>query len=166
MLTVGRHALGQHPPQRHHARLGATGGQHPGRIGAEGNEPDAPGSAHAQTAEHERDAFGDVRLQAQRGAERHRRRDIEHDPRRERALGHVHPHVRLAGTGGGGGVDVTHVVTDLVRAQLGELCSGADPGGSPVARKHPRDHPADGDVERLDQRLRHRPRALAGRGRL
>ena len=166
VLAIGRDALGKHPAQRDHPGLGAARRQHPRRVGTERDKPDAPRPADAEPAEHERDAFGHIGLQAQRRAKRHRRRDVEHDPRRERALGHVHAHVRLAGARGGSGIDVAHVIANLVGAQLGELGPGADPGRPPVARQHPRDQAAERYVERLDQRLRQRTRALPGRGRL
>ena len=73
-----------------------------------------------------------------RGAERHRRRDVEHEPGRQRPLGHVQAHVRLAHARGGGRVDLAHVVADLVGAQLRELGAGAEAGGAPVARQRAR----------------------------
>ena len=61
------------------------------------------------------------------------------------------------------GVDVAHVVADLVRAQLRQLRADADPGGTPVARQHSHDEPADRQIDGLDQRLRERARALSRR---
>ena len=53
--------------------------------------------------------------------------------RRQRALGDVQAHVRLAGARGRGGVEVAHVVAGLVGAQLRELGAAADAGGAAVA---------------------------------
>ena len=92
---------------------------------AERDEPDAPGPPHGKAAEDGGDALGDVGLQSVGGPERHRRRDVEHDPRRQRAVGHVQTHVRLPGARGRCRVDVTNVVADLVRAQLARApCPG------------------------------------------
>ena len=82
-----------------------------------------------------------------RGAERHRRRDVEHDPGRQRPLGHVQPHVRLPGPRGRGGVEVAHVVAGLVGAQLRQLGADADAGGAAVAGQAARDQPHERDVD-------------------
>ena len=133
--------------------------------GAERDQPDAAGAANPEAAEHERHALGHIGLQSLRRPERHRRRHVEHDPGRQRALGHVHPDVRLAGARRCRRVDVAHVVADLVRAQLRELGPDADACGPAVTGQRPRDEPGDRDVERLDQRLDDRTRALSGGGR-
>ncbi len=68
---------------------------------------------------------------------RHRGREVEQDPGRERPLGHVLAHVRHAGAGAGGGVEPAHVVAHLVGPHLGELGAPAAarrPGGRPAAR--------------------------------
>ena len=121
MLAVRRDALRQHPSQSHHPGLGAARWEYARGGGAERHEADAARSPDAETSEDERHSLGDVRLQPPRGAERHRWRDVEHDPGRERALGHVQANVWLSGPGGRRRVDVAHVVADLVGAELREL---------------------------------------------
>ena len=75
-------------------------------------------------------------------------------------------HVRLSRARGSGGVDLPNVVADLVRPQLGQLGARAEPGGTAVARQRSRGPLGRHEIERLEQPLRHVPRALAGRGRL
>ena len=154
-VPVGRDALGRASGAARPSRAWSrAAGARRASSAPNATSPTLPGAAHAEPPEHERHALGDVGLQPPRGAERHRRRDVEHDPGRQRALGHVQADVRLAGAGGRRGIDVAHVVADLVRAQLRELGADADAGGAPVAGQHARDQPVDRDVERLDQRLR------------
>ena len=141
MLAVRRDALGERRgaarPSRAWSRAAAA---RAGAPRAEHDQPDAAGAAHAEPPEHERDALGDVGLQPLGGAERHRRRDVEHDPRRQRPLGHVQADVRLAaGARGRRRIDVADVVADLVRAQLGELDAEADAGGATVAGQRARE---------------------------
>ena len=166
VLAVGRDALGERPPQRDDPGLGASRREHSRRGGAERDEADAARPPHAEATEHERDALGHVRLQAARGPERHRGGDVEHDPGGERALGHVQADVSLPRAGGRRGVDMAHVVADLVRTKLSELHPDAHAGSAPIARQHPRHQPRDREVERLDQRLGQRAGALARRRRL
>ena len=166
LLAVRRDALGEHAPQGDEPGLGAARRKHSRRGSAERDQPDAARAADTEATEHERHALGHVRLQPARGPERHRRRDVEHDPGSERALGHVHADVGLSGAGRGGGVDVAHVVADLVRAELCKLQADAHAGGTAIARQHPRNQPRDREVDRLDQRLGKRPGALAGCRRL
>ena len=78
----------------------------------------------------------------------------------------MHPHVRLASARRCRRVDVAHVVADLVRTQLRKLGPHADARGPAVTGQRPRDELGDRDVERLDQRLHERTRALSGGGRL
>ena len=111
-----------------------------------------------------RDAFGDVGLQPVGGAERHRRRDVEHEPGREDPLGDLQAHVRDPGARAGRRVELAHVVADLVGPQLRELRAAADAGREPVAGKHPGAALRERQRERLDERSRDRPRPLA-RGR-
>ena len=129
-----RDARLQPAAQRDHAGPRPARRRHLRGTGAEGDQADAARAAHAEAAEHQRRPLGHVGLEPPRGAERHRGRDVEHDPRRQRPLGHVQAHVGRAGARAGGGVDVAHVVADLVRAQLGELGAQADAGGAAVAR--------------------------------
>ena len=166
-LAVRRDALGDGAAQRDHARLGAAGRQHARATGAVHDQPDAPGAADAEPPEHERDALGDVGLQPLGGAERHRGRDVEHDPRRHRPLGDVQADVRLAaGARGRRRVDVADIVADDIRPQLGELDPETDAGRAPVAGQRVREAARDRDVKRVDQRLRNRSRTLPRRGRL
>ncbi len=93
------------------------------------------------------------------------RGDVHEHPRRERALGDVVAHVRVAGAGGGGGVELADVVADLVRPDLRELGPHAQARRAPLARKGAGRAVGEDEVERLDQRRLHRARALRpGRG--
>jgi hypothetical protein len=78
----------------------------------------------------------------------------------------VQADVGLAGSCCGRRIDVTHVVADLVGAQLRELCPDPDTSGAAVTRERPRHQAVDRDVKGFDQRLRDRARALSRRGRL
>ena len=143
VLAVGCDALGEQSAAARRSRAWRrAAGASARRRRAERDQADAAGAPHAEASEHERHALGDVGLQPPGGAERHRRRDVEHDPGRQRALGHVQADVRLAGAGGRGRVDVADVVADLVRAQLCELHADADARRAPVAGQHPRHEPA------------------------
>ena len=75
--------------------------------------------------------------------------------------GHLLAHVRDAGAGGGGGVELAHVVAGLVGAQLRELGARADAGRAVLARDDAAGAAHEGEVERLDERGRDRARALA-----
>jgi hypothetical protein len=160
--AVRRDALAQDAAQRDDPGARPARRQQARAPGAEGHHRHAPGPAHGQVAEHERHALGDVGLQPLGGAEGHRRRDVEHDPRRQRALGHVQAHVRLACARGRGRVDLAHVVADHVRAQLRQLGAGAHTRGAAVARQGAGRVARDDEVERVDQRRRHATRPLAG----
>ena len=160
--AVGRDALGEHAAQGDDPGPRSARRQQARAPGAEGHHRHAPGAAHGQVAEHERHALGDVGLQPLRRAEGHRRRDVEHDPRRQRALGHVQAHVRLARARGRRRVDLAHVVADLVRAQLRELGAGAHARGAAIARQGAGRVARDDEVERVDQRRRHAAGALTG----
>ncbi len=99
--------------RRQHARVAAS---------RHATTPTRPPRRTARRADDLRDALGDVALEPVRGAERHRRRTRR--PRSHvvsarsgtcwRTCGH-------AGAGARRGVDLPHVVADLVRAQLREL---------------------------------------------
>ena len=101
----------------------------------EGHQRDPPGAANRQPRQHERHALGHVGLEPVRGAEGHRGRHVEHDPRGERPLGHVETHVWLAGAGSRRRVEVANVIAGLVGAQLGKLHPRADAGRAAVARQ-------------------------------
>ena len=133
------------PAHRDHPRLGPARRQHRAALPAPNatsptlparRTPRRPNTSAAPSAT---SAFSRLRR-----AERHRGRDVEHDPGRERALGDVQADVRAAGAGARGRVDVAHVVAELVGPQLRELGAEADPGGAAVARKRARDQPVDG----------------------
>jgi len=68
----------------------------------------------------------------------------------------------LARPSGRGGIDVAHIVTYLVRAQLRQLGPHADSGGAPVAGKRAGHQTVDRHVEHLDQLRRNRARSLTG----
>jgi hypothetical protein len=121
--------------------------------------------AKPQAPQRERHALGDVGLEALGGAERHRRGDVERQPRRQRALRHLQPDVRLAGARRRGRVDAPDVVADDVGPQLGELGAGADAGRPPVARQRAGDAVRDREAEGLQQRRGHRPGTLPRGGR-
>ena len=150
VAAVGRDALGEHAAQRDDPGLGSARRQQARAPGAEGQQRHAAGAAHGQAAEHERHALGDVGLQPLRGAERHRRRDVEHDPRRQRALGDLQAHVGLAGARGRRRVDLAHVVADLVRAQLRELGARAHARRAAIAGQRAGRVARDDEVERVD----------------
>ena len=78
-----------------------------------------------------------------------------------RRSGHLLAHVRDPRAGGGGGVELAHVVAGLVGAQLRELGARADAGGAVLARDDAARAPDEGEVERLDERGRDGPGALA-----
>ena len=64
-----------------------------------------------------------------------------------------------------GGVELTHVVADLVRPQLHQLGAGARARRQMVARHQAAGAAHEREVERAQQRAGHRPGALAARGR-
>ena len=70
--------------------------------------------------------LGDVGLSPLGGAERHRRRDVEHEPGHEHALGEVDADVRLAGPRGHVPLDPADVVAGLVGTHLRELAARAE----------------------------------------
>ena len=104
-----------------------------GRAGRD--DGDAAAAADGELRDRRGDALGDVGLQAQPGAERHRRAQVEHDPGRQRALGHVLADVRDAGARAGRRIELARVVARLVRAQLGELGARADARRPALARQ-------------------------------
>jgi hypothetical protein len=160
LVAVGGDPVGQCAAQADEPWPAAARGQQ-ARLGrAEREQRDAPGAADGQPADDERHALGDVRLEPLGGAEGHRRRHVDDEPRRQRALGDVHAHVRDAGARRRRRVDLAHVVADLVGAQLRELGAGADAGRAPVTGQQPGRAAGDDEIERLDQRRGHRARSL------
>ncbi len=107
--------------------------------------------------ERERDALGHVRLASVGRAERHRGRDVEHEPRRQDPLGEIDAHVRDAGSGGHVPVHPAHVVAGLVGTDLGQLAACPEPAGAVVAGEHALDPAADRQVERAQECIRQRP---------
>jgi hypothetical protein len=59
-------------------------------------------------------AFGDVPLASLCSSKTHRRRGIEHQPRRERSLRHVYAHMGFVGAGGDIPIDTADIVARLV----------------------------------------------------
>ena len=109
-------------------------------------------------------ALGDVALQPVGGPEGHRRRDVEHDPRRQRPLGDVQPHVGHAGPRARRRVEVAHVVADLVRAKLRELGAEADAGRAVLTGERAAGPARERQVEQLQRSSGERARTLsAGR---
>ena len=119
--------------------------------------PSAVAPLGREVADRQRDALGDVRLAAVGGAEGHRRRDVEQEPRGQGTLGDVDPDVRDRRPGGDVPVDPADVVARLVRPDLGELGATAEVVRPVVAGQQAADPPPDGQVERAEQRLGRRP---------
>ena len=69
------------------------GGRWPVGPGTEGDEADPVDAVGRGVGDGEADALGDVGLAPVLGAPRHRRRDVEHEPRGQGPLGDVDPHV-------------------------------------------------------------------------
>jgi hypothetical protein len=105
----------------------------------------------------QRHTFRHVGLAAVRRAERHRRRHVQQKPRRQRALAHVHAHVRLAHARGHVPVDVAHVVAREVGADHRQLRPAADLQGQMLARDQALDPPQHRQVERAQHGRRHGP---------
>ena len=106
-------------------------------LAAADHQAARPPRRTASRASTVRRALGHVALEALGRAERHRGRDVEHDPRGHQPLGHVQPHVRHARPRAGRGVELADVVARLVRAQLRELGARARrpaPCARPAAR--------------------------------
>ena len=110
-------------------------------------------------SERERDAFGDVGLAAIGGAELHRGRAVDQEPRREGSLGDMHAHVRLVRTGRREPVDLAHVVARLVGTHLGELGGDAELARAELTAQDAVDASAHGQVERAQRGLGQRARA-------
>ena len=106
-------------------------------VPAERGDPEAVAALGREVADREGDALGDVRLAAVGRPERHRRRHVEQQPRRERPLRDVDPDVGHGYPRRDVPVDVADVVARLVRPDLGELvppprsCARNSPGRRP-----------------------------------
>jgi hypothetical protein len=99
-------------------------------------------------ADGQRHALGDVELAAVGGAERHRRRRVEHQPGRQRPLADMHAHVRLVHARGDVPVDVADVVAGEVRADHRQLGAGPDLRRQVLARHEALDPSQHREVER------------------
>ena len=119
-------------------RLGAAEGEHAEPVAAAGGD----------VADGERDALGDVGLAPIGGPEGHRGRDVEDEPRRQRALADVHAHVRLAQARGRVPVDVAHVVAGEVGPDHRQLGALADLRRQVLAGHQRFDPPHHRQVER------------------
>ena len=111
--------------QREQAQPALARAQDPRLAAAEGEHAEPVAAARRDVADGQRDALGDVGLAAVGGAERHRGRDVEHEPGRQRALADVHAHVRLAQPRRRVPVDVADVVAREVRPDHRQLGAGA-----------------------------------------
>ena len=123
------------------------GGRTTGVAVAEGGDREPVAAARSDVPERDRHALGDVPLAPVGGAEGHRRRGVEQDPRHERPLGDEDADVRLAGSGRHVPVDQPHVVGRLVRPHLRELGAFAERASAVIAREQSVDPAAHGDVE-------------------
>ena len=104
----------------------AAGGRRRSCATAERHDPEAVAPLGREVADRDRDALGDVGLAPVGGAERHRRRHVEQEPRRQRPLGDVDADVRDRRPGGDVPVDPADVVAGLVGADLGQLGAAAE----------------------------------------
>jgi hypothetical protein len=162
----------------HRRGAGAVGGRLGAQLGEQAEQPEAAlaRAQHARLGPAERDdaepvaaprgdvadgdahALGDVRLAPQRRAEAHRRRDVEHQPRRHSSLADVHAHVRLAQPRRHVPVDVAHVVARLVRPDHRQLGTGADLRRDVFAGHERLDPAHHGQVERAQDGVGYRAR--------
>ena len=161
--AVDRHALGEQALEADLRVRPAARRQHllrPARR--EHGQPAAV--ARGGAADDVRDALGDVGLQPVGGAERHRRGEVDDEPGREDPLGHLQAHVRDTGARARRGVELAHVVAELVGAQLRELGAAAHAGRRAIAGEHARPAARERQRHRVDERRRDRSGTLA-RGR-
>ncbi len=125
---------------------------------AERDDAEPVAAPRCDVADGERDPFGDIGLPALGGAELHRRRRVEDEPRDEHALGELDAHVCLPCARRHVPVDSADVVTRDVRTNLNELRSLAVQRRAVVAREQAF-HPArERQVERAQQGPRKRAR--------
>ena len=97
-----------------------------------------------------------------RRPEGHGGRGVEHEPGRERPLGDVDAHVRLAGARGRVPVDAPDVVAGHVRPDLRQLLAVAARVGAVIAADEAVDPPRERQVERLDGAVRRSGPGRAG----
>ena len=112
--TSGRRARGRARAaarqEREEAAVPLAGRRGDGIAVAERRQCEAVAATEGEVPDGERDSLGDVPLPPVGGAERHRRRRVEQEPRLDRPLGDVDPNVRLAGASGDVPVDQADVV--------------------------------------------------------
>jgi hypothetical protein len=101
----------------------------------------------------ERDPLSNVPFPAIGGPERHRRRLVEQEPRRQRPLGHVDADLHLVGAGRGVPVDPADVVARLPPPDLGQLSAEADRGRPVLSGQETVHPPSDLEIERAEERL-------------
>ena len=140
-------------PSRPDARRDAPVG-----AATERDDPEPVAALGREVTDGDRDALGDVGLAAKRRAERHRWRDVEDEPGRQRPLRDVDPDVRDGRAGGDVPVDAADVVARLIRTDLGELEPAAEIVRPELAGEHAVDPTPDRQVERAEQRDRRRAR--------
>ena len=119
---------------------------------AEGHHAEAVALARGEVADRDRGALGHVGLAAVSGAEAHRGRHVEQQPRRQGALGHVDANVWLARARGDRPVHLAHVVPQLVGPHLCDLGAVPERRGAVLARHEAVDAPADGQVQPAQDR--------------
>ena len=159
-----RRAVELRVEQRREER-GPAGARRDGAIhgAAERDDAEAVAALGGEVGHRDRHALGHVGLAPVGGAELHRRRAVEHEPRRERPLRDVDADVRDLHPGGDVPVDPPDVVARLVRPDLGELRAAAEVAGPVVPGDEAADLARDRQLERAEQRLGRRAGAGTGR---
>ncbi len=138
--------------------------QPPIRPATERDEAEPVATLRGEMTHGDGDAFGDIGLAAVGSAERHRRGDVEQEPRREGALRDEDAHVRDGRPRGHVPVDPADVVAGLVRTDLGELEAAPEVAGAVLPGDEATDPAPDAQVERADQHLGRRTRSGPVRG--
>ena len=119
---------GERPEQPEHA-VPATGRRHDGlAAGTERDDAEPIRSARDEPTDDEGGALGHVGLAAVGGAEVHRRRRVEQEPRGELAIRHVLADLGHEAAGRGVPVDAADVVAGLVRPQPVEVQAESEAG--------------------------------------
>src|SRR4051794_4160770 len=155
--------LGQ---QREQPEPALARAQHARVARAEGHDAEPVAAPRGHVADGKRHALGHVGLAPVGGAEGHRGRDVEHEPRGHRALAHVHAHVGLLQPRRGVPVDLAHVVAGEVGPDHGELRARADLRREVLARDEALDALHHREVERAQDRGRDGPGPGLGRAAL
>jgi hypothetical protein len=165
VVAVGSHALREGAAHGHQATARCARPHEYGLARPEAHERHASGAPDRQPCEHLCGTLGHVALQPVGGAERHRRRHVQRDPGGQRPLRNLEADVGDARAGGRRGIDLAHVVADLVGTELSQLGAHAEPRRAAVARQRARGTASHDQIELVDQALGHAPRSLAPRGR-